>query len=109
MPASVAKQVLFDTPMKVHLGAKNIEEIISKDDFPYLSKLGISLRTDYDISCILREIDKLASMVESVDLRTIRFGNDKLRSNLSFPRSSTKSSFFKHYAAQNGHLNFWIP
>jgi hypothetical protein len=97
MPPLVAlkQQVLFDTPMKIQLGANKIEEVISKDDFPYLSKLGISLSTDYDISCILREIDKLASMVESVDLRKIQYGNDKLGSSISFPRSSTKSSFFK--------------
>jgi hypothetical protein len=66
MPPLATKQVLFDTPMKIQLGANKIEEVISKDDFPYLSKLGISLSTDNDISCIRREIDKLAFMVDLV-------------------------------------------
>jgi hypothetical protein len=58
MPPLVAlkQQVLFDTPMKIQLGANKIEEVISKDDFPYLSKLGISLSTDYDINCNLRRL-----------------------------------------------------
>lgn len=45
---------LLDTPMKLKIGASRIDEALSKEDFPFLSKLGISLSTDYDVSWIAR-------------------------------------------------------
>ena len=62
---------VLDTPMKIKIGAARIEETINPSEFPFLSKLGVSLKTDYDIQCILREVELLSRKVESVNLRQV--------------------------------------
>lgn len=81
--------------MKLKIGAKRIQEVLDKDRFPYLAKLGISLSTDYDVGCILREISLLAEKVDSVNLYNVRYLNDRSRTALFVPRCSTKASFLK--------------
>lgn len=81
--------------MKLFLGASRIEEMINAEDYPFLNKLGVSFKTDYDFTCMLGEIDRLAQKVESVDLKKVRYMNDKTRSVIFVPRSSNKKAFLK--------------
>jgi len=95
----------LDTPTKLALGAKKIEETIDKAKFPLLTKkLGVSLSTDFDVKAIIREINDLADVVESVNLREFQAWNGRRRSWLVIPRSSTLGTF-QDQARRNNLVN----
>lgn len=60
-PVSENRVHVLDTPMKLQFGALRIEENLDPKDFPFLSKLEISLSTDFNVGVILREIDLLCT------------------------------------------------
>ncbi len=86
-------QALFDTPMQVLVGAKPIKECIDMADFPLLAKLSVKFLTDYYWQGLQREFEKLGDIIESVDLANFVSSNDKVRTRIFVPRSSSWKSF----------------
>ena len=58
----------IDTPLREALGAKRILEVISPTKYPVITKLGINLSDTYALKALMRELETLASKVDSVNL-----------------------------------------
>ncbi len=84
---------IFDTPMKLKCGAKPITDKVNLDEFPLLKSIIGRLSTDHELRCLQREMLRLSGMVKSVNLTEMISHNDKARSMLLVPRSSSYGGF----------------
>jgi len=78
------------------LGASLIHETINLEkDFPYLHELGITIKTDWNIRRLQRELEKLADTIESVNLGEIVSYNDRVRTRIVVPRCKNFDVFMQ--------------
>ena len=69
-----------DMPVQLKFGASLIHETINLEkDFPYLHELGITIKRDWNICRLQRELEKLASMIDLVNLDEIVSDNDHVQ------------------------------
>jgi len=79
-----------------------------KNDFPYLHSLGITINTDFNVRRLQRELLKLTSVVESVNLTEYTAANDKHRTSVLIPRSKTLNSFKTSLQRQGKGKTNWL-
>jgi len=85
-------RVVLSTPMKKLLGAKEIVETTTinyNTICPTLVSMGMSFSTDYDITAMTLELERLADVLLSVDMHVVNYGNGHICSRVTIPRSRT--------------------
>jgi len=95
-PSDKGSCCVIDTPVQLMLGASLIHETINLEkDFPYLHELGITIKTDWNIRRLQRELEKLADTIESVNLGEIVSYNDRVRTRIVVPRCKNFDVFMQ--------------
>jgi myosin heavy subunit len=85
------KQQAVRAAVQIH----SFEENINPKDYPTLHSKHICLKTDKDITAILRDIMKLSKEVKSIDLLKVMNYDDRPTSLVEVPCSAKQSGFKK--------------
>jgi len=86
-PTDKGSCCVINTPVQLQLGASIIHETINLEkDFPYLHKLGLKVKTDWNIQRLQHEMDKLVDTIKSVTLAEIVLGNNCVWTCILVPR-----------------------
>jgi hypothetical protein len=90
------KEAADEKKQKAVSDATNVNKITEKVDangYPALTSKNICLRTDKDITAVLRDIIKLSKNVKSVDILKVLNYNDSTTSLVEVPCSAKQSGF----------------